>query len=128
MNIPRIMFCDNFALAAGFCQAALQALKKPIKEVHGRVLSVLNMFFGRLRPASASLQEALAELVAGDLVEATVRHISEAGQDMQECGVTLLLRFAHDLQAVKRLSAPGIVDLLLKWAAKWLLKVRHTGS
>ncbi len=109
-------------MAAGLCQAALQALRRQITTVSGRTLALLHTFFKGL--SSKSQSSAMTVLVAGDVVELAMAHLADAGSDNIQCGVHMLEHFRADSRGRERLCAPRVVDQLMKWIAKWLAEVR----
>ncbi len=111
-------------LPAGFCQAALHALGLLTDERESVFVMLIN-FCQAL--SSHLLPAAQAELVAENAVELTVRAMAEA-DDTGMSYVAIFFLVVLDPPARERMCAPGTVDRLIKWAAKWLLKVRKTLS
>jgi hypothetical protein len=107
--------------AAGLSQAALVALTRQNRAVTGRVLAMLYMF-SLLLPKSSD-PVARAVLVEGGAVELTGAYLTEAGLDIPEYALEFYLTCLTIPQAREKLCAPATVDQLIKWFAKWLLKV-----
>jgi hypothetical protein len=113
--------CSVFGLAAGFCQAALHAWGLLTDHNRKAVFSMLIVFLKALSPHL--LPAAQAELVAENAVELTVRTMVEADTSDQSYTAVYFL-VSLDPLAREKMCAPGVVGQQIKWAAKWLLKVR----
>ncbi len=111
-----------FEVAAGLCEAALQALRKGLKAVERAVLCMLVRFTQALD--GSSLTEAMGVLVAGNIVKLTMDHMAKAGPDMVVCGTALFKHFFDDPVGRERLCVPGTMAQMMKWIAKWCAKVR----
>jgi hypothetical protein len=109
--------------AAGLCQAAVQALKKQDKDVTGKVLAMLFVFFECL--SIQSRPAAMAMLVEAGAVEITVGHIIEAGLDIPRSGLEMCVSYMNNPGALDRMCAPGMVEQLMTWFATRLPVVRR---
>jgi hypothetical protein len=107
---------------AGLCEAAVEALRRDSSDVTGRVLAMLFIFFRRLPRESRTA--AMAVLVAGGAVELTVAYMAEVGLDIPKWGLEMLMYYTDDPCARERMCAPGMVDQIIKWFARWLPPVR----
>jgi hypothetical protein len=117
---------DNLVLVwwmdVGLCSAALQALRKQHRAVSTKTLAMLSTFLNSLSMTSRA--RALEELLAGDIVELTMGHLADAGPDQIQFGVESFEQFLGSALGRERLCAPGLVDQLMKWIAKWFAEVR----
>ncbi len=110
--------------AAGLCEAAASALKRKPKGMQGKLLGMLGLLLRQL--CKADQKEALAPLLAGNVVELTVEEVVKNGLGMHEgCLLDILHLAAEYPQGQRRLSAPAVVKQLIKAAAGWLLQVHH---
>ncbi len=109
--------------AAGFCTAAVAALRHRKLGVREKVLSVLAKFFDNL--SDCFRRAAIAEVVAGKGVELLVCIIAVGGKDMLSLGLRMLQSFVKDFQARERMCAQGVTSQLIPCLAKWLLEVRY---
>ncbi len=109
-------------VAAGLCQAVVKAVRTKSWTVCDKVLRMLLVFIEHLSPDLR--QAAVTILVAGGVVERAVRHLVEKGPATDGYLVELLCFLAEKPQAGERLSSKGVVDQLVHWIAKWLVKVR----
>ncbi len=123
-HLCSLVWNDIKTLAAGFCQAAVHILRKPGKRMHTRLFGMLMSFLPCLTPRNAPA--AMAVLVPGGIVELTMGHMGEAGQNELMAGLTLFKNLSEDPGARERLCMPGMVDQLASWIAKWLREVRAT--
>ncbi len=107
-------------LAAGLCLAAVRAMGIVRNGVRREVLDMLSTFFYWLpphfHPAATSV------LIAGNAVEFTA-DLMEAEDDMCDSGVAALTGFYKEPQGRERMCAQRVVNQLLRWVSKWLLKV-----
>jgi hypothetical protein len=108
-------------VAAGLCQAAVEALRKQNRDVGDKVLAMFSTFCASL--SKESLSAAIAVLVEAGAVELTVGHMTEAGLEIPVYGLQVYSYYIHDPGARDRMCAPGVVDQLMKWFAKWLPEV-----
>jgi hypothetical protein len=109
-------------VSAGLCRAALPALKTQSKGIPEKVHCILVLVLESL--SSKFVPAAMAVLVGGSAIEATVLHMVEDGLDVQGYGLRLLLLFMENPVSQNRMFAPRLVDQLLKGITKWLLQVR----
>ncbi len=58
------------------------------------------------------------------MVELTVQEMLEGGEAMCRSGLSFLVLLSEDPSAGGRLYTPAMIDRLVPWIAKWLLKVR----
>jgi hypothetical protein len=107
-------------LAAGFCQAALQALRFVTRDMQKEVVGMLVVFSDVLAPHLVPAAE--ADLLAGNAMELVVQAMVQEDHPHQNY-VTMLVSLSLNPAAEERMCAPGIVDQQMKWVAKWLLKV-----
>ncbi len=70
-----------------------------------------------------SFHAAIATVVAADVVELTMGHMGDAGQDELICGIKFVELFLTDHDGQERLSMPETREQLMKWLAKWLPEV-----
>jgi hypothetical protein len=108
--------------SAGFCTAAVAALRHRKLGVREKVLGVLAKFFDNLsdgyRPA------AIAEVVPGKGIELLVCIIALGGKHMLSLGLRMLHSFVRDSQSRGRMCAQGVTSQLIPCLAKWLVEVR----
>jgi hypothetical protein len=100
--------------------AAVRAVGFVSTRVRRRVLDMLGIFFLCLPPHL--YPAATAVLIAGNVVEATA-DLMESDDGTSDAGVAMLTIFYKDAQGRERMCAQGVVDPLLRWISKWLLKV-----
>jgi hypothetical protein len=110
-------------MAAGLCQAAVEALSKGISGTHGKMFHMLGTFFAilsdDLHPA------AMAVLVDGGVLELAVSRMAEGLADTAEKEIAILIVFLGDPLSRERMCTPKLVDPLTRGISKWLFKVRN---
>jgi hypothetical protein len=109
-------------LAAGFSRAALQALRKPFKDVRQKLIRTIAQFFQSISPGFSAV--AMAVLASGNAVELIVAHVAEEGVDIPGDGLLLLEFFIHDSRTGERMRTQEVVHQLIHGIAKGMQKVR----
>ncbi len=107
---------------AGLCRTALRVLGMVTKSMRVKVLTMLMFLLYSL--SEPLCPAAMAVLVAGDVVELIVGDMAEDGEVIHYVGGSLLRLLCADQAAGNRMCAPGTIHTLVKWMARWMLKVR----